>query len=93
MVDCWKSAALQGLRAHADDPEFRARWAQVKNTAKAKAMARIQELTGEALPADALLDIQARQSLLPSNLGALFKAGAPRVESACNSCRQMGIFC
>ena len=49
---------MQGLRAHADDPAFQARWAEVKGIAKAKAMARIQELTGEALPAHAMLDIQ-----------------------------------
>jgi hypothetical protein len=49
---------MQGLRAHADDPAFQARWAEVKGVAKAKAMARIQELTGEALPAHAMLDIQ-----------------------------------
>ena len=51
---------LQGLRAHADDPDFQKRWAEVKGVAKAKAMARIQELTGEALPQNAMLDIQAR---------------------------------
>ena len=54
----------QGLREHADDPEFRAQWAGVKNVAKAKAMARIRELTGENLPDDAMLDIQARLSAL-----------------------------
>ena len=38
---------------------------EVKDVAKAKAVARIRELTGEHLPDNAMLDIQARPCHLP----------------------------
>ena len=53
-------AGAQELRKFADNTEFRAKWVEVKDVAKAKAMARIRDLTGEALPDNAMLDIQAR---------------------------------
>ena len=52
---------LAGLRAKADDPAFQAEWRTVKQTAKAKAMRRILELTGVECRADALLDIQVKR--------------------------------
>ena len=37
---------LQGLKQHAEDPAFQEKWRSVKQTAKAKAMAKVAELSG-----------------------------------------------
>ena len=52
---------LQGLEAHADDPQFQAKWRDVKLEAKGRALAKIEELTGVKLRPDALLDIQVKR--------------------------------
>ena len=49
---------MQGLREHADEPAFQERWQEVKQIAKAKAVAKIAHITGEKIPQHALLDIQ-----------------------------------
>lgn len=49
---------LQGLRQHAEDPEFQQKWQEVKLIAKTKAVAKISALTGIKLSPDALLDVQ-----------------------------------
>jgi starch phosphorylase len=48
----------QGLREHADDPEFQAKWQNVKSEAKEKAIQRIRDITGVNVPSNAMLDIQ-----------------------------------
>ena len=55
---CNVQRARQGLRERARDPEFQAKWREVKRAAKAKAMAKVCELTGGAGTAGALLDVQ-----------------------------------
>ena len=37
---------VQGLKQHADDPDFQQQWREVKQQAKTKAMARVAELSG-----------------------------------------------
>ena len=49
---------LQGLRAFVDDPEFREKWVQVKNHAKAAALDYVEEATGVQIPRDVMLDMQ-----------------------------------
>ena len=49
---------LQGLRQYADNLDFQAKWQAVKVAAKEKAVTRIRELTGIAVRADALMDVQ-----------------------------------
>ena len=49
---------MQGLRKHADDPDFQQKWQAVKLNAKSHAMAKIAQLSGVEVRADALLDIQ-----------------------------------
>lgn len=49
---------MQGLREYADNPEFQAKWQEVKAKAKGKAVNHIREITGVDVPVDALLDIQ-----------------------------------
>ena len=48
----------QGLREHARDPEFQAKWQAVKRCAKTKAMAKVRDLTGVECKPEALLDVQ-----------------------------------
>jgi hypothetical protein len=61
---------VQGLREHADDPEFQQKWADVKAIAKSKAIARISELTGVQISDNVLLDIQVCHSKdMPSSCG------------------------
>lgn len=54
----------QGLRQYADDPEFQQKWADVKNIAKAKALAHIRDITGVQISDHVMLDIQARHATL-----------------------------
>ena len=52
-------ARPQELRSKADDPAFQARWQAVKDATKARAIDKIQALTGITLPnKNALLDVQ-----------------------------------
>ena len=52
---CWPgltpACCVQGLKQHADDPAFQEKWRMVKQTAKAKAMAKVAELSGVQVPA------------------------------------------
>ena len=50
--------ALQGLRKHADEPEFQKKWQHVKQVAKEKAVAKLKELTGVQARPDAIMDVQ-----------------------------------
>lgn len=50
----------QDLREHARDPEFQAKWQEVKRRAKTKAMAKVRDLTGVECKPEALLDVQVR---------------------------------
>jgi len=52
---------LRGLAAVAEDPAFGARWREVKATAKGRALARVEELTGVRGAPNALLDIQVKR--------------------------------
>ena len=61
--DAWITdlAQLEGLKAKAADPAFCARWREVKAVAKARALARVEELTGVRGAPGALLDIQVKR--------------------------------
>ena len=61
--DAWITdlGQLAGLKKHADDAVFREKWRAVKATAKAKALAKVEELTGVRGSPDALLDIQVKR--------------------------------
>ena len=52
---------LTGLRAFVDDPEFREKWVEVKQNAKAEALKYIEEVTGVAVPENVMLDMQVRK--------------------------------
>ncbi|KAK3285146.1 Acid phosphatase pho1 [Cymbomonas tetramitiformis] len=52
---------LSGLREHADDPEFQARWKAIKKANKAKLAETILDLTGVKVSEDALFDIQVKR--------------------------------
>ena len=52
---------LTGLRAFVDDPEFREKWVEVKQNAKAEALKYIEEATGVAVPENVMLDMQVRE--------------------------------
>eukprot|EP00878_Enallax_costatus_P000865 GHUV01000991.1.p1 GENE.GHUV01000991.1~~GHUV01000991.1.p1 ORF type:complete len:874 (+),score=316.12 GHUV01000991.1:204-2825(+) len=52
---------LTGLRPHADDPQLQAKWRAVKQQAKQRAAAKIQQLTGVKLNPNALFDIQVKR--------------------------------
>uniref|UniRef100_A0A1D2AFX8 Alpha-1,4 glucan phosphorylase n=1 Tax=Auxenochlorella protothecoides TaxID=3075 RepID=A0A1D2AFX8_AUXPR len=61
--DAWVKDAgqLAGLEPRAEDPAFRARWREVKTTAKAALAARIAETTGYEVTTDAMFDIQVKR--------------------------------
>ena len=52
---------LAQLKPKAEDPEFRARWREVKQTAKAALAARIKETTGYDVSTEAMFDIQVKR--------------------------------
>lgn len=56
--------SLQLLRDHADDPQFQEEWRAVKATAKKKAAAKIESLTGIKVNPNALFDVQVGRGLL-----------------------------
>ena len=62
-TDAWARDAslLAGLAPLADDPAFRARWAAVKRDNKARLAAKVEALTGVALPVSAMFDIQIKR--------------------------------
>ncbi|MFD2183090.1 glycogen/starch/alpha-glucan phosphorylase [Rhodoplanes azumiensis] len=53
--------ALRRLETHADDPEFRARWRDVKHANKRQLAAVIKERTGISVDPDSLFDIQVKR--------------------------------
>ncbi len=65
---------MQGLRAHADDPEFQQKWADVKAIAKSKAIAHIRDITGVQISDHVMLDIQA---CLPASMQSALVAHSP----------------
>jgi starch phosphorylase len=52
---------LRGLEPFADDPDFRARWRQVKYARKQQLVALIRERTGIMVSADTLFDVQVKR--------------------------------
>ncbi|KXZ53126.1 hypothetical protein GPECTOR_7g1017 [Gonium pectorale] len=52
---------LRELRKHADDPAFQEQWRAVKQSAKVKAAALIQRLTGVKVNTNAMFDIQVKR--------------------------------
>ena len=52
---------LEGLREHAGDPEFRARFAAIKRDNKARLAAHLKETTGVALDPEAMFDIHIKR--------------------------------
>lgn len=62
-TDAWVKDAtlLAGLKPHAEDAAFRARWRAVKLVRKEKLAARIKELTGYDVPTSSLFDIQVKR--------------------------------
>lgn len=52
---------LEGLLAHADDPEFQTRWAAVKHQNKERLALFVERQLGIKVDADALFDIQIKR--------------------------------
>ena len=52
---------MQGLRQHAESAEFRKAWRESKLTAKTRAMAKMEKMTGVKLQPEAMLDIQVKR--------------------------------
>ena len=52
---------LQGLRKHADDEAFQAKWAEIKLSNKRRLAAKIEELTGVKVNPEALFDVQVKR--------------------------------
>ncbi|KAL0026522.1 hypothetical protein WJX77_004605 [Trebouxia sp. C0004] len=61
--DKWITEAylLEGLRKHADDKKFQAKWKAVKLAKKEKLAGKIKEITGIEVPTNALYDIQIKR--------------------------------
>jgi starch phosphorylase len=52
---------LEGLLAHADDPEFQARWTAVKHQNKERLALFVERQLGIKVDADALFDVQIKR--------------------------------
>ena len=52
---------LQGLRPHAEDPEFRKKWASIKYHNKERLAGKIKEWTGITVPVGSLYDIHIKR--------------------------------
>ncbi|KAG1668367.1 hypothetical protein FOA52_004876 [Chlamydomonas sp. UWO 241] len=61
--DAWISDLykVKGIAQYADDPAFQAEWQDVKMTAKTKAAAMIERLTGVKVSTNAMFDIQVKR--------------------------------
>ncbi|KAK9859846.1 hypothetical protein WJX84_005863 [Apatococcus fuscideae] len=61
--DAWINdlTKLTGLRQHAESAEFRKAWRESKLTAKTRAMAKMEKMTGVKLQPEAMLDIQVKR--------------------------------
>ncbi len=54
-------ANLQGLKPHAEDPDFRKKWASIKYHNKERLAGKIKEWTGITVPVGSLYDIHIKR--------------------------------
>ena len=54
-------SAVQGLKPHAEDPEFRKKWASIKYHNKERLAGKIKEWTGITVPVGSLYDIHIKR--------------------------------